>query len=147
MAMTLAETTEDDKSIFNQKTAWISSVKRSKINLSKTNNTTSASDSSPSHSLSSLHRWKAAPIFTWALPLAWSEPFFLLFCFSDIFLFFIGHLSLSIVDLLISVLCIQIENSLLSISTRHGHKLLIGYKCVLWLGQTLRSKAVFLVYV
>ncbi len=34
--------------------------------------------------------------------------------------FIICHLSLSIVDLLISVLCTQIERSLLSISTRHA---------------------------
>ncbi len=37
----------------------------------------------------------------------------------------------------------QIERSLLSISTRHAPLLLIGYKCVLGLGQTLRSKAFF----
>ncbi len=40
---------------------------------------TSASDSRPSRSLSSLHCWKAAPIFTRVLPLAWSYPFFLMF--------------------------------------------------------------------
>ncbi len=76
--------------------------------IKKRNNATSASDSSPSRSLSSLHRWKAAPIFTWVLPLAGSYPSF---CFvPPIFSSF-----LSIVDLLISVLCTQIERSLLSI--------------------------------
>ncbi len=50
------------------------------------------------------------------------------------FPFFIYHLSLSIVDLLISVKCTQLERSLLYISTRHAHLLLICYKCVLGLG-------------
>ncbi len=55
-----------------------------------------------------------------------------MFCFSDIFLFFICHLSLSIVHLLI-------ERSCLSISTRHAPLLLIGYVCV----QTQQSKSLF----
>ncbi len=67
----------------------------------------------------------------------------LMYCFYDIFLSFICHLSLSIVDLLISVLCTQIEHSLLSIITRHAPLLLIGYKCVLGLGPTLWSKVFF----
>ncbi len=56
------------------------------------------------------------------------------------FYFFICHLSLSVVDLLISVLYTQIERSLLSISTRHAPLLLVGCKCVLGLGQALRQK-------
>ncbi len=62
-------------SIFKQKPTRISCVKRSKINVTpllRRNNATSAYNSSPSCSLSSLHRWKAAPIFTRVLPLAWS---------------------------------------------------------------------------
>ncbi len=54
----IAETSEDDTSIFKQKPIWISCVKQSKINvthLSRRNNATSASNSSPSCSLSSLH--------------------------------------------------------------------------------------------
>ncbi len=60
-------------SIFKQKPTQISCVKQSKINvthLSRRNNTNSASNSSPSHSLSSLHCWKATLIFTRVLPLA-----------------------------------------------------------------------------
>ncbi len=111
-------------SIFKQKPTRISCVKRSKINvtqLSRRSNTTLAFVSSPCsfEFLRSLHCWKVAPIFTRFKPLAWSQPFFLMFCFSDIFLFLIYHLSLSIVDLLISILCIQIEHSLLSVITRH----------------------------
>ncbi len=54
----IVETSEDDTSIFKQKPTWISCVKQSKIDvthLSRRNNATSASDSSPSCSLSSLH--------------------------------------------------------------------------------------------
>ncbi len=54
--------------------------------------------------------------------------------------FFICHFSLSVVDLLISVLYTQIERSFLSISTRHAPLLLVGCKCVLRLGQALRQK-------
>ncbi len=66
-----------------------------------------------------------------------------MFCSSDIFLFFIFHLSLSIIDLLISIMCTQIECFLLSIITRNAPLLLIGYKSVLGLGLTLWSKAFF----
>ncbi len=55
MATKIAETSEDDTSIFKQKPTQISFVKRSKINvthLSRRNNATSAYDSSPSRSLS-----------------------------------------------------------------------------------------------
>ncbi len=116
------------KSIIKQKPARISCVKQSKINVTphlKITNTTSESDSSSSRSLSSLHRWKSAPIF-----LPDRNPFVSLI-FS--YFFFICHLSLSIVNLIISVLCTQIERSPLSISTRHAHLLLIGYRCVLGL--------------
>ncbi len=53
-------------------------------------------------------------------------------------LFFLS--AIAIVDLLISVLCTQIECSLLSIIARHAPLLLIGYKCVLGLCPTLWSK-------
>ncbi len=53
-------------------------------------------------------------------PLAWSEPFILMFCSSEIFLIFIFNFSLSIIDLLISILCTQIERSLLSVIKRHA---------------------------
>ncbi len=71
-------------SIFKQKPTRISCVKQSKINithLSRRNlEATSASASRPSHSLSSLQ--------------GWSHLFFLIFCFSDIFLFFLSVISL-----------------------------------------------------
>ncbi len=58
-------------------------------------------------------------------------------------LFLIFPCSLSIVDLLISVLYTQIERSPLAIITRHTPLLLIGCQCVLAHGPTLRSKAFF----
>ncbi len=85
-------------SIFKQKPTQISCVKQCKINA------TSASDSSPSRSLISLHRWKAAPIFM---------RVFLIFCFSDFFPAICSR-SANI------RLCSQIEHSLLSIITRHA---------------------------
>ncbi len=63
--------------------------------------------------------------------------------FSDIILIFFHHLSLSIVNLLISVLCTQTERSLLPVITRHAPLLLIGYNCGLGHGPTLWSKAFF----
>ncbi len=73
------------------------------------------------------------------------------FLFNVLFLWYfpllLSAISLSIDDLLISVLCTRIERSLLTISTRHAPLLLIGYKCVLGLGQTLRSKRFFFVHV
>ncbi len=110
-------------SIFKQKPTQISCVKQSKINvthLSRRNNATSASDSSPSCSLSSLHRWKAASIFTRSYLLPDRNPSFPSE-FSSFLSSYNIYLSiyLSIIDLLISVLCTQIECSLLSIITRH----------------------------
>ncbi len=143
MATTIAETIEDT-SIFKQKPTRISCVKQSKINithLSKRNNTTSASDSSPSLSLSfsppleSCTDIYTGPISCLIITLLFNVLFLLIFSS-----FFICHFSLSVVDLLISVLYTQIERSFLS---RHVPLLLVGYKCVLGLGQALRSKEFF----
>ncbi len=75
-------------SIFTQQPTHVSCVKQCEINvthLSRRNNTTSVSDSSRSRSLSSLHRWRAAPIFTRDyLPIG---TLLLIFYFSNIFLF------------------------------------------------------------
>ncbi len=79
------------------------------------------SDSSPSRSSSSLHRWKSAPIYTWVQRLASPQ------IFSS---FFIFQFSLSIVDLLISVLYTQTE-----LSSRYHYKtrpLLLIAACVFW---------------
>ncbi len=143
MATTIAETSEDT-SIFKQKPTRISCVKQSKINvthLSKRNNTTSASDSSPSRSLSFSPAGKLLRYLHGSYLLPDHNPFFnvLFLWFSS---FFICHFSLSVVDLLISILYTQIERSLLSISTRLPI-LLVGCKCGLGLGQALRSKAFF----
>ncbi len=116
---TITETSEDT-SIFKLKPTQISFVKQCKLNithLSWRNRTTSVSDSRPSRSLSSLQCWKTARIFTQVLPLVWSYLFFLMFCSSDVFLFLIFHFSLSIVNLLISVLCTKIECCII---TRHA---------------------------
>ncbi len=139
MATTIAETSEDT-SIFKQKPTRISCVKQSKINvthLSKRNNTTSASDSSPSRSLNfsppleSCSDIYAGPTSCLIITLLFNVLFLLIFSF------FICHLSLSVVDLLISILYTQIERSFLS---RHAPLLLVGCKCVLGLGQALRQK-------
>ncbi len=129
-------------------TTRISCVKQSKINvthLSRRNNTTSASDSSPSRSLSfsppleSCSDIYAGPTSCLIVTLLFN----VLFIWYFPFYFFICHFSLSVVDLLISVLYTQIERSLLSISTRHAPLLLVGCKCGLGLGQALWSKAFF----
>ncbi len=67
----------------------------------------------------------------------------LMFCFSDIFLYFFYLPSLSIYSRSANILCSQIERSLPSIITRHAPLLLIGYKCVLGLSPMLWSKAFF----
>ncbi len=117
---------------------------QSKINvthLSKRNNTTSASDSSPSRSLNfsppleSCSDIYAGPTSCLIITLLFNVLFLLIFSS-----FFICHFSLSVVDLLISILYTQIERSFLS---RHAPLLLIGCKCVLGLGQALRSKEFF----
>ncbi len=102
-------------------------MKQCKINvthLSKRNKATSASDSRPTAGklLRCLHGYYLLPDH---------NPSFLMFCFSDIFLsfylpslsiyisFYLPSLSIYTVDLLISVLCTQIER-FSSIITRHA---------------------------
>ncbi len=137
--------TSEDTSIFKQKPTRISCVKQSKINvthLSKRNNTTSASDSSPSRSLSfSPPLESCSDIYTGP-----TSCLIITLIFNVLFLwyfplFFICHFSLSVVDLLISVLYTQIERSLLSISTRHAPLLLVG--CVFWDSVRHCVKSVF----
>ncbi len=129
-------------SIFKQKPTQISCVKQCKINfthISRRNNITSASASSPSCFLSSLHCWKAAPKRVGPTCLIVTLLFNVLFLWH----FPLYHLPF-IVDLLISVLYTQIECTFLSL---HHCKirplLLIGCKCGLGYGPTLRSKAFF----
>ncbi len=138
MAMTISETREDDTKA--------SCVKQGKINVTHLSKETT-------------QPWRllrALPV-PWVLFIAGScsdiyrgptSCLIVTLLFNVLFLwyfplFFICNLSLFIVDLLISVLCTQIERSLLSISTRHAPSLLIGYKSVFGLGQTLQSKAFF----
>ncbi len=92
-----------------------------------------ASASRLSRSLSSLHCWKLLWYYTgptsclietliFNVLFLWCFPPFLWFCF-------IWHHSIYS-DQVISVLCTQIELSLLAITTRHAPLLLICYKCV-----------------
>ncbi len=70
----IAETSKDDTQGYNKKPTRISCVKQCKINITCLSKRNNATDSSRSRSLSSLHCWKAAPIFTWVLPIAWTKP-------------------------------------------------------------------------
>ncbi len=74
---TIAETSEDETYKHIQTKANTDKLCETMQNqryspIKKEKNTTSTSDLSPSCSLSYLHRWKAAAIFTQVLPLAWS---------------------------------------------------------------------------
>ncbi len=107
------------------------------------NNATLASASRLSRSLSFSTAGSCSDIYTGPtsclietllvmfIPLIFSSFFMILF---------LSGITLSIVDQVISVLCTQIELSLLAITTRHAPLLLICYKCVLGLG---RHKSVF----
>ncbi len=143
MATTIAETSEDT-SIFKQKPTRISCVKQSKINvthLSKRNNTTSASDSSPSRSLNfsppleSCSDIYAGPTSCLIITLLFNVLFLLIFSS-----FFICHFSLSVVDLLISILYTQIERSFCQDTPPYCWLA----ASVFWdFGQALRSKEFF----
>ncbi len=133
-------------SIFKQKPTQISCVKQCKINVTHLSKETT-------QPLCLIRALPAPRVLSTAGKLLWylrgsyllpDRNLLFNVCSSDIFLFFlIFPCSLSIVDLLISVLYTQIERSPLAIITRHTPLLLIGCQCVLAHGPTLRSKAFF----
>ncbi len=146
MATTIAETVKKTQaySAKANKDKLCETKQNQRYSPVKKNNTTSASEFEPFPLLEFLSiTGKLLRYLHGSYLLPDHNPYFLMFCFFDIFLFFICHFSLSVVDLLISVLYTQIERSLLSISTRHAPLLLVGYKCVLGLGQALRQKKRF----